>query len=226
MRKWVEQGGNLLWLIDNDSIRGLGGLAQDLGLRVSGGVVIDPQAGGLQLPATFSLATRYGQHRITDRASVTSVFPYAQQLAAVEGTRWSFTPLVEVAPNGWLEKSGVAKNADFDPGSGDMKGPVVIAAALERDHKDSRQRVVVVGSGHFLASQYVGTLGNLDIGINMANWLAGDESLITVQPRPREDLSLELSRGALGWIGLGFLILLPIGFLAAGATIWWRRRKA
>jgi hypothetical protein len=60
----------------------------------------------------------------------------------------------------------------------------------------------------------------------MANWLAGDDALITVQPRPRSDLSLDLSRAGLALIGIGFLVALPLVFLVAGGVIWWRRRKA
>jgi uncharacterized iron-regulated membrane protein len=50
--------------------------------------------------------------------------------------------------------------------------------------------------------------------------------LITVQPRPRPDLSLDLSRAGLALIGIGFLVALPLVFLVAGGVIWWRRRKA
>jgi hypothetical protein len=49
----------------------------------------------------------------------------------------------------------------------------VVAAALERDLGSRKQRVVVAGTGHFLSNQYVGLLGNLDLGVNMVNWLAG-----------------------------------------------------
>ena len=101
-----------------------------------------------------------------------------------------------------------------------------VACALERSVGDRKQRVVVTGSGNFLANQFIGTLGNLDLGVNMLNWLAGDESLISVQPRTRSDLTLELTRGGLSVIGFGFLIILPLSLLFAGGVIWWRRRKA
>ncbi|MFN0039781.1 MAG: GldG family protein [Burkholderiales bacterium] len=225
LRKWLAKGGSLLWLIDTESIRGLQPVADELGLRLPSGVVIDPQAGGLKLPATFALATQYGRHRITENSTVTSVFPHARQIATTKESKWIFSPLVEVAQGGWLESSGIPQNVTFDPGS-DTRGPIIVAATLERDVADRKQRVVLVGSGHFLANQYIGTLGNLDLGINMINWLAGDEALITVQPRVRGDLTLEFSRGALSMIGLGFLIGLPLAFLIAGGWIWWHRRKA
>ncbi len=225
IRRWLEKGGNLLWLVNNDSLRGLQPLADELGLNLISGTVVDPRAAGLNLPATFSLATGYGPHEITENSTLTSVFPYARRIAAKEGTKWRFPPLVEVAPSGWLETGGINDKVAFDRDR-DIRGPIVVAAALERDLGSRKQRMVVAGTGQFLANQYVGLLGNLDLGVNMVNWLAGDESLITVQARTRSDLSLELSRAGLALIGIGFLVVLPVVFLVAGGVIWWRRRKA
>jgi hypothetical protein len=225
IRRWVEKGGNLFWLLNNDSVRGLQPLADELGLSLVAGTVVDPRAAGLNLPATFSLATAYGQHRITENSSLTSVFPYARRIAPAEGAKWRFTPLVEVAQGGWLETGGINDNVAFNKDR-DVRGPIVIGAALERDVGERTQRVVVMGSAQFLANQYAGLLGNLDLGINMVNWLAGDEALITIQPRSRQDLTLELSRAGLSLLGFGFLIVLPLVFLLAGGVIWWRRRKA
>ena len=224
IRRWVEKGGNLLWLIDNESLRGLRPLADELGLELISGTVVDPRAGGLTLPATFALATSYGQHRITENSTMTSVFPYSRRIAPSEGTKWHFEPLVDVAKDGWLETGGINGKVAFDR-TRDIHGPITVAAALERDVGSRKQRIVVAGSGNFLANQYIGTLGNLDLGVNMVNWLAGDDSLITVQPRTRSDLSLEMSRAGLALIGIGFLVVLPLGFLVAGGLIWWRRRK-
>ena len=225
IKRWIDKGGNLLWLIDNDSLHGMQGLADELGLSLMSGTVIDPAAGGLKLPPTFALATAYGQHRITERSTVMSVFPYARRIAASEGTKWRFTPLVEVARQGWLETGSIDNNVAFDRNK-DVPGPIVAAAALERSVGDRKQRIVVTGSGHFLANQFIGTLGNLDLGVNMINWLAGDEALITVQPRTRADLTLELTRAGLTLMGFGFLLVLPLALLLCGGVIWWRRRRA
>lgn len=225
IKRWIEKGGNLLWLVDTGSLHGLQGIADELGLNLTPGTVIDPAAGGLKLPATFALATSYGQHPITERSSVTSVFPYARRIAASEATKWRFTPLVEVAQQGWLETGNIDGGVAFDRNK-DVRGPIVVAAALERSVGDRKQRAVLVGSGHFLSNQFVGTLGNLDLGVNMLNWLAGDEALITVQPRTRADLTLELTRTGLALVAFGFLIVLPLALLICGGVIWWRRRKA
>ena len=224
IKRYLEKGGNLLWLADYDSLRGMDAVAEFLGLDLIDGVVIDPAAGRLQLPGAFALASGYGEHPITQRSTLTTVFPYARRIAANEDSAFRYTPLVEAAAGGWLETSGLS-NAEFDRDS-DIRGPIAVSAALERDVGNSTQRVVVIGTGKGLSNEYIGLLGNMDLGINVMNWLAGDDSLITIQPKSRIDLTLELSRGAMAAMGFGFLILLPVGLLVAGGIIWWRRRKS
>lgn len=226
IKQYVERGGNLLWMADPNTLHGLEPLAEYLGLELLDGTVIDPQAGALGMPAAFALAPPASGHAITDRVGMITLFPYARRIAARTEKQgpFRFTPLVEAAPGGWLETGGLA-NARFDANR-DVRGPVVVAAALERDVNDRKQRIVVVGTGRFLANQYLGNGGNLDLGVNMVNWLAGDESLITIQPRARNDLSLQLAWPAMIAITYTFLIVLPLGFLIAGGVIWWRRRRA
>ena len=107
----------------------------------------------------------------------------------------------------------------------DVSGPVPIAATLSRTIQDHEQRIVVIGSGHFLANAYLGYGKNLDFGINVVNWLSGDDDLISIQPRATRDSSLRLSESALTVMAWSFLIVLPLFFLASGAFIWWNRRR-
>ena len=225
VKRYLERGGNLLWLVDFDSLRGMDVVAEYLGLDLIDGVVVDPSASAQRLPASFSLASAYAEeHPITDRLDSNTVFPYARRIEASEESEFYFTPLVQAAAGGWLETDSL-RNARFDEDS-DIAGPITVAAALERDVGDKRQRVVVIGTAKGFSNQYIGLLGNIDLGITTMSWLTGDDSLITIEPKTRVDLSLELSRPELAAIGFGFLIFLPLGLLVSGGVIWWRRRRA
>ncbi|MBA3756091.1 MAG: ABC transporter, partial [Nitrosomonas sp.] len=107
----------------------------------------------------------------------------------------------------------------------DVTGPVSVAVALTRNIQDREQRVIVVGNGHFLANTYLGNGSNLDFGINLINWLTGDEELIVIQPRATLDSHLILSESELTLIVAGFLVLLPLLFLVSGTAIWWWRKR-
>jgi ABC-type uncharacterized transport system involved in gliding motility auxiliary subunit len=222
----LARGGNLLWLVDTGSLYGLRPLAEKLGIIFTPGVVIDPQADRLNMPSTFALGTLYGTHAITVNFDYITVFPFARQLITEEGTDWHSVVLAEIA-QGWVETSsleGSEGDINFDE-ENDVAGPVSVAVALNRVVEDREQRVIVVGSGHFLANSYLGNSGNLDLGMNMINWLAGDETFIPIQPYPTIDNRLELSELQLTLITIGTFIILPLIFLVSGFFISWYRKR-
>lgn len=222
---YIKRGGNLLWLVDQESLRGLLPLAEELQLTLLPGVVVDPQAQQLNAPITFALGTEYGQHATTKNFDYITVFPFARQVAINhESEEWYGVSLVDVAPDGWVETADLDDEVTFDQ-QYDVAGPISIAAALSRVVEDEEQRIVVVGSGHFIANAYLGNGGNLDFGINLINWLVGDDNLIAIQPRATRDSQLALSETELTVMVAGFLIALPLIFLLSGAFIWWQRRK-
>jgi ABC-type uncharacterized transport system involved in gliding motility auxiliary subunit len=224
LRRHLDSGGSLLWLIDPEPLRGLEPLAEALGLVLTPGTVVDfalrPQAG----PPVFAVAASYGQHAVTGAFRYNATFPYARQIGVAESEEWRITPLIEVAQRGWVELGKLDEKPVFDAAR-DIRGPVTIAAAFERTVGDRQQRVIVVGCGSFLANAYLDR-GNLQLGLAMVNWLAAEDELVSIDPRPAPDARIEIGQMTLYAIALLFLLVLPVAFVLAGAIVWWRRRKA
>ena len=234
---FVERGGNLLWLVDAEPLHGLERLAEKLDLLLPPGIVIDPAATEMNAPATWSLGTTYPPHAITNEFNLITAYPGARPLAWNENPDWQHHVLLEVAARGWVSHTDIttpgAKPVDENPLSGhpfdkqhDTRGPAIIAVAMQRDINDKEQRIVVVGNGAFLSNSFAGNGGNVDLGVNIVNWLASDEQLITLQPRAAKDSNIVLSRTQLAFISIGFLIGLPLLLSIAGGYIWWKRRRA
>ena len=227
VRHYLEGGGNLLWLIDPEPLRGLQPVAEILGLVLTPGTVVDfvvqPRSG----PPVFAIgaAGNYGRHPITNGFRLNTLFPHARQIGAAENDEWRATPLIDVAPRGWVEAGKLERNVTFDKAR-DIPGPVPVAQAFERTVGERQQRVVVVGSGQFLSNAFIGNGGNLDFGVNIINWLTGADHMITIEPRPAADSSLDIDQVTLYLIAFTFLMVLPLAFAITGAIIWWRRRKA
>ncbi|HWT28362.1 MAG TPA: ABC transporter, partial [Methylophilaceae bacterium] len=73
--------------------------------------------------------------------------------------------------------------------------------------------------------------GNLDLGVNVVNWLTNDDKLITIQPMVQKDINMTIPSTGMGAlvaliIGYGFQIVLPALFLIFGFVVWFKRRKA
>lgn len=232
IRDYLNAGGNLLWLLDDDNLHGLEPIAEHLGLTVSPGMVVDLSSAQFGADAKVAFASLYGEHAITKNFMLRTLFPEARKVDAQDSYEngWEVTHLIEVAPNGWLEKGKIDGKVSFDDKQ-DEHGPINIAVALERIYGKKGQRIVVVGNGNFLANTFIANGGNLDLGVNIINWLAGDDSLITIQPKPLKDVTMIIpetdSGRILAWFVFnGFQYFIPLIFVVAGMVIWWRRRKA
>jgi ABC-type uncharacterized transport system involved in gliding motility auxiliary subunit len=224
--RYVDRGGNLLWLVDAEPMHGLERLTEKLGLLLPPGIVIDPAATEMNAPATWSLGTTYLPHPVTRDFNLITAYPSARPVAWNENTEWKHQILVEVASRGWVTRSAAGiSNPHFDK-QHDTPGPATVALALNRDINDKEQRIVVVGNGAFLANSFAGNGGNVDLGVNMINWLASDEQLITLQPRAAKDSNLTLSKTQLGVISVSFLLGIPLLLAGFGTFIWWRRRRS
>jgi ABC-type uncharacterized transport system involved in gliding motility auxiliary subunit len=222
LQSYIAQGGNLLWLIDAEPLHGLERLAEQLDLVLPPGSVIDPTAAELRAPATWAIAAAYTPHAITQNFNLITAFPKARALTWNESSDWQRHTLIETSSRAWLSRSG---KGNFDKAH-DTPGPVTLASALQRHINDRDQRIVVVGNGAFLANSFAGNGGNVDMGVNMLNWLAGEEHLITVQPRSGKDSNLNLSKNQMGAIGISFLLVLPLLLAGWGGWLWWKRRRA
>lgn len=234
IKAYLESGGNLLWLLDDDNLRGLKEVADYLGVQVSPGIAMDMGSTQYGADARVAFASLYGEHPITTNFMLRTLFPEAHQITAkgTDENGWKVSNLVEVAPNGWLASEKLAKDAApvFNEKK-DTRGPVNIGVALERTFGKKGQRVVVMGNGNFLSNTFITNGGNLDLGLNMVNWLAGDDKLITIQPMPLKDINMNIPDTDTGRIVAwtvfhAFQYFIPVGMMIAGFFFWWKRRKA
>jgi ABC-type uncharacterized transport system involved in gliding motility auxiliary subunit len=222
----IDNGGNLLWLIDAEPMQGLERIAEKLGLLLTPGIVIDPASQDMNAPANWALSTDYPNHPVTNNFNLITVFPYARALNLEENSPWQHQSLIVAAPRGWVSSSA------FKPGSkphidknNDIPGPVNLAFALQRNVNNKDQRIIIVGGASFLANAYSGNGGNIDLGINMVNWLSNEDALITIQPRANKDGTVTLSTRSLTVISICLVIVLPLLLLLIGGVQWWRRRN-
>ena len=232
IRSFLEAGGNLLWLVEPGDQFGLETVAEFLGLEFLNGIVIDiaTQLLGINDPTVAVMsAGQYGNHPALEGFGLTTLFPHSIAMRATGSGDWSVKPLLVAGRHTWVETGSLEGEVEYEPGF-DIQGPLNLAMALTRevgkeDGAVSRQRIVVVGDGDFLANAYLGNGGNLELGVRLVNWLTEDESFIRIPARGGDDTVLEMDDATLGIFGVFFLLVLPAGLLATGAWTWWRRRR-
>jgi len=237
--EFLLRGGNILWLADPGSLHGLEPLADQLGIEIPSGVVIDFAGSliGIEDPSiVLNTPSLYPDHAVTKAFNYTTFFPTTASIQVKEQeeslAQWKSSSLLTTADHTWLE-NGIPKGEIEYNEESDTIGPLDIGVTLERTIENEsgeasatvQQRIIVIGDGDFLSNAYVGNSGNLDLGIRLINWLSNDDDFISIPIKTVNDAHIELSPVASAIIGFGFILVLPLVFLGTGLTIWWRRKK-
>ena len=234
IKTYIDDGGSLLWMMDPGDAQGTEELASQLGIRFVPGIVVDNNTNlrntlRIQHPAMIPVLD-YAPHPVTENIQYNTLFPISQGIEQVDKT-FNGSVIAQSLPQSWAETGAVNDEVAFEPENGDTQGPVGIVMALERtiadksSPKKATQRIIVTGDSDFLANSYIGAGANLALGLNMFNWLAGDDDIIAIEPRDAPDTQLQLDDTEVMLIGTGYFIVLPAGLILAGVVIWMRRRR-
>lgn len=253
LKAYLARGGKLLVLIDPPqkadapAPTNLLALLKEWSIDVGTNAVLDPMS---QLRGTSAdvpvAAPPYPYHAITGTFRFLTAYPYVRSVKPVEGAPGgrAATTFIQTGRNSWAETNlqvlTARGEAQPETDKGDVAGPVSIAVAVSApaenastptpaadkpaDTNKPETRVVVVGDSDFAANAFIGTGGNRDMFLNIVNWLAQQENLISVRPRDPQDRRITLSAGQDRMIFWFAVLIIPGLILLAGVQTWWRRR--
>jgi gliding motility-associatede transport system auxiliary component len=251
IRAYLGRGGKLMLMLDppepgtlGTSLTSLVELAHSWGADVGNTIVIDEQsANNLVVPVVMN----YPRHAVTDRFNgVMTMYPLTRSVVPVEGGADGKVAqkILETSPRSWaeadLKQLFETKKPQINLDKGDKAGPVVIATATSAPATDvpapaagsppapdapkPETRVIVIGDSDFPSNSVIGFQGNKDLYLNMVNWLAQQENLISIRAKDPADRRLDMLPEQ--EIGVRYLALLAIPLLlfANGVRVWWKRR--
>ncbi len=248
INNFINNGGNLLWLADPGELYGLDKLANSLGLQFHNGLILDNNPDlrktlNIDSPAVIPV-TAYSAHIITDTIRYNTLFPLVRGISPLSNdntvNNWQIEALFGSTGDSWTETDGLSEEMVYNASSGDVAGPITMAAALHREKisgntnesrngsaiKQSKtQRIVVIGDSDFLSDTYIGAGANLNLGLNIFNWLIGDDDFISVESKSSPDTKLQLNDSQLMIIGFGFFLIIPLILLITGLRIWYVRKS-
>ena len=232
--RYLDAGGHVLVLLDPLG-PDLGGLLSPWGVAARRDLVLDNRQ-RFDSPAQLAVTTFDQNHPATKNLQLV-LLDGARSLSArsVKGTE--VTELLKSSPSSWGETN--MKVSPARPDGKDARGPLVLGVAVTKELSGSAvpeadkpvekkaARLVVIGCSSLPINMYFTALGieNAALFSMLVNWLAEDEMLLDIPPKPAEDTSpvnLTASQRRfvvlVNWLGVSLAVLL------AGATVWWRRR--
>jgi len=233
---YIDEGGGVIFLVDPENQ----GLAPELvgsiverGVVLGEDVVVDP----LAQPPVYPVVQSYSSHPIVESfGNVMSIFPLVRSVTmgdnVPEGTdmRELFTTPDDTS---WAETHFEELAERRGPAPGQALGPIGLAMALTIEHDDeagssgsSRQsRLVVVGDSDFIANELAAApLLNADLFLNMVNWVAQDEDLISIRPREPQERSVTMTEQQRQNVFYLSMFIIPGIVIVTGVSAWWGRR--
>ncbi|HUW97666.1 MAG TPA: GldG family protein [Acidiferrobacter sp.] len=226
LKAFVQNGGDVLWLLEPGHTEGLAALAKTLGIHIRRGFAVDPTS--MLLTGTspdFIAVNRYPNAGPVHGMHLTTVFPTATTLTVTPVAGLHVLPILRTGDTAWQQRKPLA--GIVQPPHGVTPKSLTLGVALERARRPGQQtqRLIILGDSDFASNSFIGEGGNLTLAMNLANWIAHDDAFINLPNRAAPDLTLVLTRGKEEIMAFGFLLILPIVFLAGGLVVWWRRRR-
>ncbi len=229
LEKYIKRSGKLIVMIDPGYKGNLVKFLKPYGFELKDDVVIDKLSrifGGSYL---MPVVTSYGFHPITKDFRVATFFPEARSVGKPSDLpgNVAWIPFAMTSENAWAEtdlKLLDKGEAKFEEGK-DIPGPVVIGAISEISHSSEKKAFIVVfGDSDFASNTYFQLSGNSDLLLNAINYLAEEETLITIEPKSKGEETLVLTRNQMMLILLSSLIVTPLIVLAIASYVYMVRR--
>jgi ABC-type uncharacterized transport system involved in gliding motility auxiliary subunit len=232
LRKYLEEGGRMLFFAEANREAGLDKLLAEYGVQIDPGIVADDHFAD-QSPYIV-ISTFFGEHEITRILKQTQsnvVFPTSRGLSVLtQGTAAGVKTerVVLTSPYAW-EESKPDENPSRSSGEKTGQIPLVVAStrstASAQNKRFDEARLVVFGDSEILLDVNWGHDPNRNLVMNALAWATTQVSKITIRPPDRDISTLDLDRQLMSKLRFATTDLLPVSLLAVGLAIWLSRRN-
>lgn len=236
IRKYVTDGGRAMFMLDPGiDLPNLSKLLSDWNVSPQNDLVIDmnPVAQIFGTEPTMPLIIKYGTSPITQPlARIASLFPITSSFSVGKDDKpgVSVDSLCETSADSYgiagFDPKVKMVSAAYREGK-DYKGPLTVAVSATltgAGEKKTEGRFVALGTSSLASNIYLGFQGNRDLFMNMVSWLAAEEEMISIRPKPPESQHLDLTASQMRNILFLGVLGLPLFIVAVGTLVWWGRR--
>jgi ABC-type uncharacterized transport system involved in gliding motility auxiliary subunit len=237
LKKYVEDGGRAFFMLDpplkigrsdiadNDALTSL---LQSWGVTVDKDLILDLSPVGqiFGLGPQVALVSNYSSQPIVSEIKRTATgFPLARSIQIKNGDKTSVEKLFDSSTSS-LATTNLSSDRVSVQDPNNKKGPLTMAAAgtYNTGKQNSQGRFVVIGSSGWAANRFLDFNGNSDLALNAVNWLASDEDLISIRPKPPENRRVTMTQRQFNAVLITSQFILPLVVVVAGFGVWWKRR--
>ncbi len=223
--KYLKNGGAALFMLDPGHSDNLIPYLRKWGINLGNNEIVDPVSklfgGDLTMPIVNSFNPN---HEITKDFKLPVLFPEARTVSLIKKKGINGAELCFTNPNCGAEVDFRTGKFIFNPGR-DLKGALPVAVAVSKKIGNKMTRIVVVGDSDFATNAAIRFSGNRDFFVNIIDWLARRENLISIRPKPSQDEDLVVTQRTGNIYFFLTMVILPLIIAVIGITIWFSRRN-
>ena len=241
---FVKKGGRALFMVDPGGFPRLTTYLSGFGFELTSDLIMDKMSQVYGANYLTPVVAQYDKnHPITRDFELATFFPLTRSIhIKEEPTKGSFD-IAKTSDKSWTVTGKLTKeDEEFNPAR-HIRGPISVAAvtAVEvnlgdnkagktkaEDGLDSMKtwgKILVTGDSDFASNKFLKMAGNKDFFLNMLNWLAEENVLISVR-RKEPGLSPLLLTAVQGkivfWLSV---VIVPSLLLVTGLGVTARRRR-
>lgn len=229
---YLEQGGNVILITGytDEEMPNLEELLEYMGLRLADGLVVEQDGGNYYGNPYLLLPNQTSSSYTVGLYNTYYVFaPYAQGILIADenAENMTYTAFLSTSDKAFA-KADVNNLSDYNKNEGDEDGPFALGISAVKDLEDGTQAsMVVYTSGQMFTDEANSMVSgaNLTLFTNTVSSFVNHEVTVSVPVKEYEVSYLTVTQSDAVLIGLVTTIVLPVGCLAAGFIIWFRRRK-
>ena len=237
LKKYVEDGGRAFFMLDPPLKMGRSDIAdndalttllQSWGVTVDKDLILDLSPVGqiFGLGPQVALVSNYSSQPIVSEIKRTATgFPLARSIQIKNSEKTTVEKLFDSSTSS-LATTNLSSDRISVQDPNNKKGPLTMAAAgtYNTGKQNSQGRFVVIGSSGWAANRFLDFNGNSDLALNAVNWLASDEDLISIRPKPPENRHVTMTQRQFNAVLVTSQFILPLVVVVAGFGVWWKRR--
>ncbi len=225
---YIDNGGKYFAMIDPRVTTNLIPFLEEYKMHIGDNIVVDASGVGqlFGMGPEIPLISNYEDHPIFKDFNVMTFYPQARSVSSTDEGKGGFSSeeILKTTSSSWGETDYMKREVKFDAGQ-DLRGPVSLAVVSSKTlAANKKAQVLVFGDSDFATNAYIKNSGNYDLFLNIINWMAEEEDMITIRPKEIDDRRVNLTQKDSKVVLYVSVIALPLLVVIGGVIVYFKRR--
>ena len=231
LRIYAGVGGNVMVITNyvKGSLPNLEAFMAEYGMVKVSGTVVD-NSWGYYIDKPTQVAPNIVSHAITDPL-INLGYPvllngaHGIKVSEDLDTKLTVTQLLSTSGSAYAKEN---LSTGYDKTNNDVAGPFSLAVLSTKQLDNNEEsNVIWVSSASLIDENNIAASYNMDMFLNMLGYLADPEAVeMTIHAKPLSNVKyLVMGNNAALALKLLVVAIIPLGYLAIGTLIWYRRKK-